>query len=55
MEPISQSDFLICLAVGDLERGERVKQKRERVQTRDVDREKGKAEKDNCFSFQQKS
>jgi len=34
--------------------GRGVKQKRGRVETRDVDRGKGKAEKGNCFSFQQK-
>jgi len=36
-------------------KGERVKQKRGRVEARDVDRGKGKAENGNCFSFKQKS
>ena len=47
--------FLIWLVTGDLEKGERGKQKRGRVETGDVDRGKGKAEKGTCFSFQQKS
>jgi hypothetical protein len=47
--------FLIWLVAGDLGKGERVKQKRGRVETGDMDRGKGKAEKGTCFSFQQKS
>jgi hypothetical protein len=47
--------LLIYLVAGNLGKGERVKQTRGWVETRDVDRGKGKAEKGICFSFQQKS
>jgi hypothetical protein len=62
VEPISQSDFLICLAASDFGvladldwgKGERVNQKRG-METLTGKRVKQKGQFASCFSFQQKS